>query len=375
MKTCFIINEFSFFMSHRFDLLAELSKTNHVTVITDMTFSSEIEIDRCNKNNIQLKHLKQRSKNKKFSYLRFFYQLRKKIYQSDYEHVFFVTIEMSLFGTLLKNKKYIKNKYYLVTGLGAFFFKRKIKHKILKIIYSFGFGQELKNNFSKFIFQNHSNKNLFISLNYASEKNSIVIRGNGIPKANLVENNNLDHKKFIKFCFAGNLSISKGLKELLKASENLFKKNQNFELNIAGKYLPSEDDYISQACFEKMQKSSYINFYGRLDHSEMNGFYSNSDIFILPSYGEGIPKSALEAASNGLPLILTDVDGCNECIDQNGFLIPVGDIAGLENKMAEFISNPEMIDKMSKKSLALIEEKFDIELIAGQYLQLIDKKM
>ena len=54
------------------------------------------------------------------------------------------------------------------------------------------------------------------------------------------------------------------------------------------------------------------------------------------------------------------------------FLIAIGKSAGT---MAEFISNPEMIDKMSKKSLALIEEKFDIRLIAGQYLQLIDKKM
>ena len=301
--------------------------------------------------------------------------LKELFVESSYEHVFFVTIEMSLFGSLLKNKKYIKNKYYLVTGLGAFFSKRKIKYKIVKAIYSFGFGQELKNDSSKFIFQNHSNKNLFISLSYASEKSSIVIRGNGIPKANLVERRNLGHKKLIRFCFAGNLTISKGLQELLQASENLFRKNKNFELNIAGKYLPSEDDYISQACFEKMQKSRYINFYGRLDHSEMNGFYSNSDIFILPSYGEGIPKSALEAASNGLPLILTDVDGCNECIDKNGFLVIAGDIVGLEDKMARFISNPEMINEMSKKSLALIEEKFDIGLIAGQYLQLIDRKI
>lgn len=373
MKTCFVINEFSFFMSHRFDLLAELSKNNHVTVITDTTFASEIDIDRCLKNNIQLQHLKQRSKNKKFSYFRFFYQLRNKIYESYYEHVFFVTIEMSLFGSLLKNKKFIKNKYYLITGLGAFFSKRKIKYKIVKAIYSFCFGQELNNNFSKFIFQNHGNKNLFISLSYASEKNSVVIKGNGIPKANLVEKYNREHKKLIKFCFAGNLAISKGLNELLQASENLFKKNKNFELNIAGKYLTSEDDYISQACFEMMQKSSYVNFYGRLEHSEMNDFYSNSDIFILPSYGEGIPKSALEAASYGLPLILTDVDGCNECIDKNGFLVQVGDIVELENKMTKFISNPEMIDKMSKKSLALIEEKFSIGLIAGQYLQLIEQ--
>ena len=121
MKICFVINEFNFLISHRFDLLSEIAKKYDVTVITDMTFASKRDKHRCLKNNIQLKHLKQRSKSNKLSYFRFFFELRKKIYRSSYEHIFFVTIEMSLFGSLLKSRKFIHHKYYLVTGLGAFF--------------------------------------------------------------------------------------------------------------------------------------------------------------------------------------------------------------------------------------------------------------
>jgi glycosyltransferase involved in cell wall biosynthesis len=374
MKICFVINEFSFFISHRFDLLSEIAKKYDVTVITDMTFASKKDKHRCLKNNIQLRHLKQRSKRSKLSYLRFFFELRKKIYRSSYDHIFFVTIEMSLFGSLLKNRKCVRNKYYLVTGLGAFFFERKMKHRILKALYSIVFYQESKNSFSNFIFQNHSNKNLFISLNYAREKNSIVIKGNGIIPKNISKKISPMKKKLIKFCFAGNLTTSKGVQDLLNASENLFRENKKFELNIAGKYLSNESDYISLKYFKKIQESTYINFHGLIDHSEINNFYVNSDVFILPSHGEGLPKSALEAASNGLPLILTDVDGCNDCIDNNGYLVPAKNSLELAKKMAAFIANPEIIESMSDKSLSMIKEKFEISIITNKYLRLIERK-
>ena len=375
MKICFVINEFNFLISHRFDLLSEIAKKYDVTVITDMTFASKRDKHRCLKNNIQLKHLKQRSKSNKLSYFRFFFELRKKIYRSSYEHIFFVTIEMSLFGSLLKSRKFIHHKYYLVTGLGAFFFEKKIKYKILKVLYSLIFHQELKNNFSKFIFQNHTNKNLFLSLNYATEKNSAVIQGNGVVKKNISNRIGPTNKKLIKFCFAGNLTTSKGMQDLLKASEILFRENKKFELNIAGKYLPNENDYIPLTYFKKIQESSYINFHGLIDHSEMNNFYVNSDVFILPSHGEGLPKSALEAASNGLPLILTDVDGCNDCIDSNGYLVPAKNSFELAKKMGKCITNPEIIESMSYKSLAMIKEKFEINIITNQYIKLIERKI
>ena len=161
---------------------------------------------------------------------------------------------------------------------------------------------------------------------------------------------------------------------MLNASENLFRENKKFELNIAGKYLSNESDYISLKYFKKIQESTYINFHGLIDHSEINNFYVNSDVFILPSHGEGLPKSALEAASNGLPLILTDVDGCNDCIDNNGYLVPAKNSLELAKKMAAFIANPEIIESMSDKSLSMIKEKFEISIITNKYLRLIERK-
>ena len=178
----------------------------------------------------------------------------------------------------------------------------------------------------------------------------------------------------IKFCFAGDLTVSKGLGELLEASSNLYQQNYQFKLNIAGKYLPGKQDYISDETYKILQKSNFINYFGMIDYSKMRSFYMNSDIFILPSYGEGLPKSALEAASFGLPLILTDVPGSRECIFENGYLVPAKDPLALEEKMKKMINNKETLKSMSTKSLSMVENKFELTKIVNQYLKLFDEK-
>jgi len=374
MKICFVINEFNFFFSHRFDLLAELAKKNHVTLITDTSNASHENIKKCTSHKIDVQHLKQRSGSKKITYLKYFFSLRNLIYKCSYDHILFVTIETCIFGALLKNKNCISNRYYLVTGLGSFLDKKELKFKILKKIYLIIFRKEKNNLNSTFIFQNYDDKNYFIAANFASEKNSQVIKGSGIKQTQELRKNYQKQDWLIKFCFAGDLTISKGLGELLKASKSLYEQNYQFALNIAGKYLPGKSDYISDETYRILQKSKYINYYGMIDYSKMSYFYMDSDIFILPSYGEGLPKSALEAASHGLPLILTDVPGSNECISENGYLIPANDYLALEEKMKKFISNKEILKNMSIKSLSIVKNKFELKKIVNQYLKLFHEK-
>jgi len=374
MKICFVINEFNFFFSHRFDLLAELAKKNHVTLITDTTSALNENIKKCSSHKIDVQHLKQRSGSKKITYLRYFFSLRNLIYQHSYDHILYVTIETCIFGALLRNKKRISNKYYLVTGLGSFLDKKELKFKILKKIYLIIFRKEKNNLNSTFIFQNDDDKNYFIAASYATEKNSKVIKGSGIKQTKGRRKSYNEQDWLIKFCFAGDLTFSKGLGELLKASNSLYEQNYQFALNIAGKYLPGKSDYISGETYKRLQKSKYINYYGMIDYSKMSDFYMGSDIFILPSYGEGLPKSALEAASHGLPLILTDVPGSNECISENGYLIPAKDSLALEEKMKKIINNKEVLKNMSIKSLSMVKNKFGLVKIVNQYLELFNEK-
>jgi glycosyltransferase involved in cell wall biosynthesis len=123
--------------------------------------------------------------------------------------------------------------------------------------------------------------------------------------------------------------------------------------------------------YNSIKKLTHIKFIGYLEHKEVYEIYKNGDVFVLPSYSEGLPKAALEAASLSLPLILTDVPGCRECIENNGLLVQSQNSHSLKQAMEKFINNPQLINTMGKKSLDICIKKFSIEKITRDFDQLI----
>ena len=81
-----------------------------------------------------------------------------------------------------------------------------------------------------------------------------------------------------------------------------------------------ETDLVSREEFMRAQTS--INYLGH--QNNIRHILSQSDIFVLPSYREGLPRTSMEAMSMGLPIVTTDVVGCRETVDEgiNGLLVP-----------------------------------------------------
>jgi len=108
----------------------------------------------------------------------------------------------------------------------------------------------------------------------------------------------------------------------------------------------------------------------------MEECFHGNNIFVLPSEREGLPKAAVEAASTGMPLILSDVPGCQECVidGETGKLISYKDQTELYDAMESFILDASLISTMGKKSAEFAKKKFSLEVIEGQYLNIISKK-
>jgi len=92
-------------------------------------------------------------------------------------------------------------------------------------------------------------------------------------------------------------------------------------------------------------------------------FLRNASVYVLPSYREGTPRSVLEAMAMGRPIVTTDAPGCRETVvdGENGFLVPVKDAKALAAAMERFITDPQLIDRMGKRSREIAEEKYDVE--------------
>ena len=104
-------------------------------------------------------------------------------------------------------------------------------------------------------------------------------------------------------------------------------------------------------------------------------FLENADVFVLPSYREGLSRSIIEAMAMELPIITTDVPGCRETVieKENGLLVKPNNVNDLVEAMIFMINNPDIRLKMGKMSRLIAQNKFDVQQINKEYLSYLDQ--
>ena len=219
---------------------------------------------------------------------------------------------------------------------------------------------------SKFIFQNPDDKKLINKSGFIQEKNIEIIYGNGIDQNDFKMRKDNNFRDKLKFIFVGRLLKDKGINELCAAIQSVGNKA---EFTIIS---PDDKENIASIkgnAFENLKNMDSVQLINKVSHEEIKNIYSKSDVFILPSYREGLPRSALEAMCAGLPLILSDVPGCRECLINgvNGFLIESKSSESIEKAINKFIEKPEIIKKMGEESVNLIRKKFSDQKIFNNY--------
>ncbi len=102
---------------------------------------------------------------------------------------------------------------------------------------------------------------------------------------------------------------------------------------------------------------------------------ARSNVFVLSSRWEGLPRSILEAMRAGLPVIASDVGGVREAVveGETGFLIPRGDAATLEERLRDLLSSPRLRGEMGKAGRRLYEESFAFPVLVESTLALYEK--
>jgi len=106
-----------------------------------------------------------------------------------------------------------------------------------------------------------------------------------------------------------------------------------------------------------------ISVFPWADRARMAAEYLQADIFVLPSYIEGLPMVILEAMGSGLPVVATRVGGVPEIVREgyNGYLIEPGDVAALAEKMLTLVENQKLRQEMGRNALGIIKEKYTLD--------------
>ncbi|NWF65954.1 MAG: glycosyltransferase family 4 protein [Campylobacterales bacterium] len=286
------------------------------------------------------------------------------------------TVKPNIYGSIAGSFAKVKVIINSVTGLGSFFIQQTLKAKIVRKLiinlYKIGFSKA-----NGVIFQNSDDMNMFLNMKLLPKEKAHLIKGSGldIDYFNLknIDKNEIDELKKticvdekIVVMMVARAIWDKGIREYYEASDILSKKYENVKFILIG----GVDKGNLTSTNEEFLKSGSVLWLG--ERKDIKNLLSLCDIFVLPSYREGFPRTIMEACSLNKPIVTTNTVGCKEAVDDgyNGFLCNLKDSHDLSLKIEKLIVDRDLREKMGKNSRKKAEDEFDVKIVIDAYLKL-----
>ncbi len=175
----------------------------------------------------------------------------------------------------------------------------------------------------------------------------------------------------------GRLVREKGYLELIEAARILRDRAPNVEIVVVGPRDDAKSDVLNAADLERAEAIGNIHFIG--ERADMEACYGAFDLYALASYREGFPRSAMEAAAMGLPIVATDIRGCRQVVDdgRTGRLVPPRDADAIADAIAELASDDDRRREMGlaarEKALKEFDQQRCIDITLGVYETLLSR--
>lgn len=273
------------------------------------------------------------------------------------------TAKPNIYGSIAGHKANIPLIVNAVTGLGSFYISDTKRAKFIKNVMEKLYKHSNKKA-HKVIFQNSDDMKYFIENRLVDKNKAILIKSSGIDTDRFkpIPNKPIPNKP-ITVLMVARAIWHKGVKEYYEAASLL--QDDNIEFLLAG---DTDEHNLSCASKEFLQNGN-VTWLGHRD--DIVDLVAACDIFVLPSYREGVPRTLLEAASMAKPIVTTDAIGCREVVDDgyNGFLVPVKDSKIMAAKIKQLSADTALRDVMGKNGRIKVLEEFDVKIVVEQYLE------
>lgn len=174
--------------------------------------------------------------------------------------------------------------------------------------------------------------------------------------------------------FVGRLTRDKGIPELLEAFDNLLKRVPAARLLLVG-WFDHSDDALTPQQRAHIDAHPAIICTGFVDDTAP--YYRAMDLFVLPTWREGFPNAALEAAATGISVIATLTTGARDAVlpGVTGLLVPPGDPQALLESMQQLLSDPARREKMGSAARRWVVQRFATEHVLNKTMALYRELM
>lgn len=254
-----------------------------------------------------------------------------------------------------------------IAGLGAAFIRESWLTRLVGGLYRLALSRS-----SRVFFQNSDDRDLFLSRGWVNAPLTDLLPGSGVDITQFTPRPFAQHGARLRFLLVARMLRDKGVCEFVEAARMLQRRGVDAEFCLLGFLDVQNPTAISRAEMDAWHAEGVVRYLGVTD--DVSEEIAAADCVVLPSYREGTPRSLLEAAAMGRPIVTTDAVGCREVVDDgiNGYLCRPRDAHDLADKMALVAAlSPAERQRMGMCGRAKIEREFDERLVIQKYLEAI----
>lgn len=364
MKLLFVVNIPEFFLSHRLPLALAARAAGHEVGIATGPGAAAARIAELGFTHHSLPL--NRSGMNPVAEIRILWSLYRLLRRERPTVVHLVTIKPVLYGGLMARLAGVPGILAAISGLGTVFIAQSRKavlvRRIVEGLYRHALGQAN----TRVVFQNTDDRDIFVRLGIIAPEKAILIRGSGVDLAEYPLVPEPEGRPVV--ALASRLLKDKGVREFVDAITLLRARGVDARFLLVGNTDPSNPTSLTDDEVDAWQRKGVVEALGY--RPDIASLFAQSNLVVLPSYREGLPKVLVEAAACGRAVVTTDVPGCRDAINpgHTGLLVPVRDGAALADAIQTLLEQPDRRKSMGEMARQFADDNFRIETVIQQHL-------
>jgi glycosyltransferase involved in cell wall biosynthesis len=283
-----------------------------------------------------------------------------------------VAIKPIIYGSIAAKITKVPVIINAMPGLGFVFVSRQLTARLIRPAIAAAFRLLLNARNTKVIVENRDDMNRWIAWRVIKPDRIVVSPGCGVDVESFRPGAERPAPPLV--ILPARLLFYKGVGEFVEAARMLKARGVAARFALVG-----EGDTGSPACvpsdlLRQWQKEGVVELFGW--HDDMAQVLAQCHVVCLPSHGgEGVPRSLLEAAASGKPIVTTDVSGCRDAVrdGENGFVVPAQQAAPLADAIERLVRDAELRGVMGQRGRERALNEFSVDIVAAQTLQVYEE--
>lgn len=294
-----------------------------------------------------------------------------RIYKAERPDVsYHVAIKSIMYGSIAARLSGVKASVNLFSGLGVVFISNAFKFRMIRAAVTPLLRWALKPTFTRLQVQNKDDRSILNGLGISTPDCTDLVPGSGLDTQDFPYTPEPEDVPPIAVLVARML-WDKGVGELAEAAKLLQQRGTNVRIVLVGAPDPANPASIPESQLKAWNDAGLMEWWGRRE--DIADILKQSHIAVLPSYREGMPRSLLEAAAIGRPLVAFDAVGCRDLINdgENGFLVPFQDVNALADALEKLVNDPALRKRLGHQAREDIERTYSADAIRAQISQIL----